>query len=1120
MSERPDSVDGASSSGEGGFVGRVGELTTLEAGLEAARAGRGRLFLLSGEPGIGKTRMAAQFAGRARQQSDRVLWGRCWDGPGAPAYWPWVQAIRSLFRTTDLDTLEALMGPGASDIAQMFPELHALFPELPPLPSRDADSARFQLFDATTTFLKNSAETQPIVLVLDDLHAADTPTLLFLRFVAGQLADSRIVIVCTYRDAELTPQHPLTELAAEIAREPTTQEVALTGFDEAEIAALVEVTTDVRPDPALVVKLSRDTTGNPLYLEEAVRLLATEGRLDSLSDAALLHVPVPSRISDVIGRRVDHVSERCKEALRLGSLLGPEFSFEVLRRLGEFSAEELLDLLDEAVDANLLVRTADSPASFGFSHDLVRETISESLTQAERVILHGKAATVLEDVYGQDADSHLAELAYHFFEAAPGGQADKAVEYARLAGARASASLAYEEAARLHGMALSALELQPGYAETLRVDILLDLGDAQTRAAEDTTAKETFLRAAGLSKRTGEATQLARAAFGYGGFFVWQRAGADREMVPLLQDALMMLGGADDQLRVRLLSRLACAMRDTADRDRSDALSLEAVKTARELGDPATLCYALEGRCAAVMWPENPEERLAVARELIEVAEESDQLERAVSGHLFEVVALCDLGLIAEARSGIDSVVRGAETLRQPNQLFVAQVMGTFIDLIQGHFAVAETEILAALDARYSARDEFSTTRSHYFLLRREQGRLGEIEDFVRTSVREYPWYPLHRAALVCLLAELGRRPEAQELLDEMAHDSFGILVRDNEWLLGMALTSDGCAQLGDGKTAAVLYEQLLPFAGRHAVGWAEGSVGAVDRYLGLLAATMRNHEAAVSHFEDAIRVNGNMGARPWTAHSQHDYAVVLNDRGAPGDEERASDLFAAALATAHALGMVALEAKVTAHSREVSPVIEPESGAGVRGVFRREGEYWSVALGDETFRLRDTKGLGYLAILLSQPGREVHVMDLVGVDGGNAVHASEPDLGGDAWGAADDVLDPAARAAYRTRLKELSAEVDEATDWNDPERVARARDEMEFLTRELSGAVGLGGRSRKSGSAAERARVNVTRAIRTAMARVAENGPELGSHLDTTVRTGTFCSYMPDPRVPIGWEL
>jgi tetratricopeptide (TPR) repeat protein len=711
-------------------------------------------------------------------------------------------------------------------------------------------------------------------------------------------------------------------------------------------------------------------------------------------------------------------------------------------------------------------------------------------------------------------------LAHHFFEAAPGGQAKKAVDYARLAGSRAAESLAYEEAARLQGMALTALELQESLDETLRVEILLKLGDAQTRAAEDERARETFLRAAGIAKRTGDASQLARAALGYGGIFVFQRAGADREMVPLLQDALMMLGEADGQLRVRLLSRLACALRDTSDREKGAALSSEAVKTARELKDPATLCYALEGRIAAIMWPENPSERLGLARELVELAERHDELERAVSGRRFEVVALCDLGLVAEARAKIDAVARESENLGQPNQLFIDQIQGTLIDLIEGDFSNAEASILAALDAGYSNRDEFSSIRSHFFLLRREQGRVAEIEGFVRSSVQEFPWYPLHQAALLCVLAELGRQREAQQLLDEISQDDFAMLHRDNEWLLGMALVSDGCAMLGDQAAASVAYEQLLPFAGRHAMGWGEGSMGAVDRYLGLLATTLGREDDAARHFEAAIAINDAMGARPWTTHCQHDYGVLLVARDAPGDRENAEELFAAALNTTHELGMVALEAKLDDQLDDIPTSTSPRPDGRDRGVFRREGEYWSVAFSGEAFRLRDTKGLGYMASLLAQPGREIHVLDLVGVDSGERTANREEGLEVSRLGDAGDVLDPEARAAYRRRLEELSEELDEAASWNDPERSFRAREEMDFLTKELAGAEGLGGRSRRSASASERARVNVTRAIRTAIAHVEENDPELGRHFDTSVRTGTFCSYAPDPRVPIDWQL
>jgi hypothetical protein len=315
---------------------------------------------------------------------------------------------------------------------------------------------------------------------------------------------------------------------------------------------------------------------------------------------------------------------------------------------------------------------------------------------------------------------------------------------------------------------------------------------------------------------------------------------------------------------------------------------------------------------------------------------------------------------------------------------------------------------------------------------------------------------------------------------------------------------------------------QLTPFGGRHAVGFAEGSLGAVDRYLGLLAATMGRLDDAERHLAEAIRLNEGMGARPWTAHSQADLARLLLLRAGSGDLDRARELQRAALATAGSLGMVALEARL-GDQLVTGPERKEAGPAGAAGIFRREGEYWMVAFEGDTMQLRDAKGMGYLARLLEVPGRELHALELARTQ--TAARAERgargaADLRGDALGDAGAVLDPEAKAAYRRRLQDLQEEVAEAERFNDAERATRARQEMEFIADELAGAVGLGGRDRNAASAAERARVSVTRAIRSAMARIANHNPALGKHLESTVRTGTYCSYNPDPRVPMSWQI
>lgn len=278
--------------------------------------------------------------------------------------------------------------------------------------------------------------------------------------------------------------------------------------------------------------------------------------------------------------------------------------------------------------------------------------------------------------------------------------------------------------------------------------------------------------------------------------------------------------------------------------------------------------------------------------------------------------------------------------------------------------------------------------------------------------------------------------------------------------------------------------------------------------------------------------MNLRMGAWPWAARTQHDHARMLLSRDGPGDRARATEILSEARATAERLGMTALTGQVAGilgelGSGRVQRLAEEgrpaPPGTPGRTVFRREGEYWSVAFEGDAFRLRDTKGLRYLAVLLAAPGRELHALDLVTAVEGHGPAGPAPAreeglrVGGAVAG--EEVLDAQAREAYRRRLLDLDQELEEARAWSDPERAARAEEERDFLVRELASAVGLGGRGRRTASASERARVNVTRAIRAAMERIGEHHRELGRHLELTISTGTFCSYAPDPRLPVSWE-
>jgi tetratricopeptide (TPR) repeat protein len=840
----------------------------------------------------------------------------------------------------------------------------------------------------------------------------------------------------------------------------------------------------------------------------------------------------------VIGRRIGFLSERCRRVLGLASVLGREFRLDALAEVSGLSADELFAVIDEAVAARVATEVPGPIGRMRFSHALVRDALYEELGGARRVRLHREVGETLERVYADELEQHLAELAHHFCEGAPGGDVDKAVDYARRAGERAAALLAYEEGVRLFRLALEVLGMKGSSKGEARCRLLLALGDCQAREGDLAGAKETFLRAAAVARQEGLAQELADAALGYGGRFVWARAGSDRHVVPLLEEALRSLPEGDREIRVRLIARLAGALRDHDPPDRQDRRSREAVDMARRIGHPATLSYALEGRFAATWWPDNAEDRLAVASEMLRLGEEAEDQERMMQGHDFRMTAFIELGDVPAVDAELEHMAVLVDKLRQPAQRWLFLGVSAMRSLFDGRFEEAERLILEAqrLGQRAQEWDAVFGTRMQTYMLRLEQGRLAEIEDMVGRSVAEYPTRFAFRCLQAHLYRELDRPLEARRAFDQLAVRGFADIRRDNDWLFEMSFLPEVADFLGDVDRAAILYDLLVPYAGRLAVTAGEASTGSVSRCLGVVASMLRRWDEAVRHFDEALGWNAAMGARPWVAHTQYDYARMLLSRDGPGDRERAAEFLSGALETCWELGMTALDRKVTAEltgagiSADSTTLVEAPSAGPTAGacVFRREGEYWSIRFEQVAFRLRDSKGLRYLARLLGDPGREFLALEIAqaGLTSGSTrggpsverdlresgIRASSGDTGAN--------LDARAKDAYRRRLEELQGELDEAEGRADSGRAAGIREEMDALVHQLAGAVGLGGRDRRAPSDAERARVSVTKAIRAAVARIGEHSPALGRHLDRTIRTGTFCSYLPDPRFPAVWQF
>jgi DNA-binding SARP family transcriptional activator len=902
---QPDRVRG------GVFVGRESELAELNAALDDAVTGRGRLALLVGEPGIGKSRLADELLGRARGRGAQVLVGRAWEAGGAPAYWPWVQSLRGYLRVAEAEIVREQLGLAAPDLAQLLPELRELFPDLPHSVALESEWARFRLFEATSSFLLAAARGRPLVLVLDDLHAADEPSLLLLRFVAREIAAGRVLLVCALRDVDPVLRDPLSSTVAELLREPHTLRIALSGLKESEVAEYIRATTGIEPAAGLVHAIHSEADGNPLFVGEIVRLLDSEARLAEPDG----HVTIPPEVRAVIGRRVGRLSAECLSMLVAASVLGREFRVDALAQLTGLSPDRVLDVLDEPMTERVLEEVPGVRGRLRFAHALIRDTLYEDLTPARRMKLHKEAGDALEVLYSADPEPHLSELALHFVAAAPAGVEDKAVEYARRAGDRAAGQLASEEAARLFEMALS-LAGDP----TERCELFLALGDAQARAGSTAASKQSFLRAAELAEALGLVDHLVKAAIGYGGRIIYEVSRDDEAWVPLLESALAALGPDDSLSRVRLLARLAALREAGFVAERKAALGREAVEMARRLGDPATLAYALSAYIPANESPRNVLEMLQLASELLDLSIDVGDQERAVEAYEHRLGRLIELGEMQAARADLDAMRKITDELRQPAQRWLVGACEARDALLAGRLDEAERLIRRALGFGQRAHPAIAenTFRLQLYLLRREQGRLLEIEDIVRRADTEYPANRVWRCVLAQTTAELGLNAESKRTLDGLAADRFAALPFREMWLVSMCFLAEAASELDESEHASLLYELLLPYADRIGVSYPEISTGSMARYLGLLAATERRYDVAVRHFQEALRVNEGIGAQSWVAHTQADYGCVALARDSRGDRARAKSLLEAAVATFRQLGMASHAARTTAVRKRI----------------------------------------------------------------------------------------------------------------------------------------------------------------------------------------------------------
>ena len=887
------------------LVGRQDELAKLTRlwGLvrgerDSAAASSGlrspRIVLLAGEAGIGKTSLAAELARRAHADGGAVLAGRAPEEGLAP-YQPFLEALSHYFATASLDDIRAAVREHGPELARLVPELRRRVPELP-IPPVEPEAERYRLFEAVVGLLSSASQQAPILLVLDDLHWADRPTLLLLRHLARAPRPERLMVLIAFRAEAATDV--LYDALAELSREGLSIQLDIAGLSERETAELVRLRAGERPSSAFTREIHRETEGNPFFVGEVIRNLVAAGlRVGSATASDLQRFELPEGVKRMVARRLERLDPRTIELLRIGSVAGRDFDVELLEQLVELEEREFLSAVEEALAAGVLLESISMSGRYSFSHALIREALYEGMASPRRARLHRRVAEALE----ASGQASLSALALHYTRAAGLEDAEKAISYAVRAGEEATTVLAHEEAVEHYARALEVVTR--AYPEEIRrrLELLLAMGEACVRAGERPRARDVLLEAARLAEQRGDTASLVRAVVGAARRYVQQPGVVDVELIRYFDLALELTAGEQTPDRVRLLARACGTLYYSDQRPRMDELSLEAIRIAQEIGDRGAMAFAQSARRATLWAPTHLSERLAASTAMLTAAQAAGDLELQLQAHAWLVVDLLESGDRDGAEAQIASFAAGAEELRQPLFRWQALVWRGMIALLDGALEEAEEAATEALAA--GAPGETVTAPIYYLMqilnVRREQMRTGELESALRDAVAANPSRPGWRMALAMLLWETDRPDQAQTALDELAAGEFQDIPSDGEWLPTVAMLSQLATELGDRERANMLYEVLAPYAECNLVrGIGAVCLGPVSRFLGRLAATLGRREEAARHLQAALETADSLRAPVLRAHAQLDYAEALGGGG------RAARLIDDAASTARELGL------------------------------------------------------------------------------------------------------------------------------------------------------------------------------------------------------------------------
>jgi class 3 adenylate cyclase/tetratricopeptide (TPR) repeat protein len=910
---------------DAGVVGRAFEAAQIrDAAKRAVEGARCQLVLVAGEPGIGKTTLAAEVGRALHDDGATVLYGRCDDGLAMP-FQPFVEAFDYYAINAEDDLISQHIAPQQRLLVRLMPrwararaQSHRSPAESPSVTEQDPETERYALFAAVSSFLASASRDAPIVLVVDDLHWADTATLLLLKHIVTVGEPMRVVIIATYRHSELSTTHPLTATLAALRREAAVHRVRLAGLEDSDVVALMEALAGHGIEGGAVElahALRRETDGNPFFVNELLRHLAEVGaiRQDDVGhwegSSGLDTTNLPDGVREVISYRVGRLGDAAQRILTAAAVIGRDFDVDLLAGVTERSEDEVLDVIEEGVAAALL--TELTPDRFSFAHALVQHSLYEDTPAGRRRRLHLRIAETLEEMYGANPGDRIGEIARHWLEATRLVDATRAMSYARKAGESALERLAPEEAITWFSRAI---EVADGHAGELElVGLQVDLGTSQ-RQAGDPAHRQTLIDAANAAHRLGATDLLVRSALANNRGVHSATGSVDDQRVAVLELALDAVGDDANADRARLLCLLALELTWTGDLDRRLALVDEAIDVARQVGDRHTLAWVLTMQFYATSSAHTLSRRRVFLAEALELAESTDDLFLQFWTCAYGGVSAFEAADRDEFERLNARSVALATRMSQP----VLRWISTWADFVRTWMAGSLDEAEQVSNESYELGveagepDALTIFGTQLILLRWAQGRMTEVEELVAGLLRDNPGLPGIRPALAHLYVEIDEHDKARALLRDAVASRFRDHPIDALWRGAIGDWAEVAVEVEDPEAAVLLYDLLEPWGDQFAFNGAS-TRGPVAHELGGLARVLGRLDDADRHLATALELCQRMRCPFFTARVHLSRVRLLRARNRPGDDAEAAALLSQVATESARHGFANLERRAAA---------------------------------------------------------------------------------------------------------------------------------------------------------------------------------------------------------------